>query len=150
MSGLRPPRPPENGAGNGLVKRLDSFGHNCACVMRGTMEVERRLQEILSIDPLSPIDIPSGELSENPAFFIPLHINYIKQDAEALNLHSRHFHRAPITSGLHRKADIFGVCRHVSKVPLSDIRPVQGRVSHDQTEMRSTVPTRKSNGTVKH
>ncbi len=90
------------------------------------MEVERRLQEILSIDPLSPIDIPSGELSENPAFFIPLHINYIKQDAEALNLHSRHFHRAPITSGLHRKADIFGVCRHVSKVPLSDIRPVQG------------------------
>ena len=94
--------------------------------MRGTMEVERRLQEILSIDPLSPIDIPSGELSENPAFFIPLHINYIKQDAEALNLHSRHFHRAPITSGLHRKADIFGVCRHVSKVPLSDIRPVQG------------------------
>jgi hypothetical protein len=39
--------------------------------MRGTMEVEQRLQEMLSIDPLSPVTIPGGEVSsENPAFFV--------------------------------------------------------------------------------
>ena len=30
---------------------------------------------------------------------------------------SRHLDRAPLTSGLPRVADIFSVCRHVSKVP---------------------------------
>jgi hypothetical protein len=34
---------------------------------------------------------------------------------------SRHFDRAPLTSGLPRLADIFSVCRHVSKVPKSDL-----------------------------
>jgi len=34
---------------------------------------------------------------------------------------TRHFDRAPITSGLPRKADNFRVGRHVSKVPNSDM-----------------------------
>jgi hypothetical protein len=35
--------------------------------------------------------------------------------------HSRHFVRAPITSGLPRLADIFRYRRHVSKAPTSDL-----------------------------
>jgi hypothetical protein len=35
---------------------------------------------------------------------------------------SRHFDRAPLTSGLARSADILWVVRHVSKVPTGDIR----------------------------
>jgi hypothetical protein len=34
--------------------------------------------------------------------------------------HSRHSDHAPITSGLPRKADIFSIRRHVSKVPSTD------------------------------
>jgi hypothetical protein len=34
---------------------------------------------------------------------------------------SRHFARAPLTSGLPRLADILRVIRHVSKVPTCDI-----------------------------
>src|ERR1700716_1598946 len=34
---------------------------------------------------------------------------------------SRHSHRVPITSGLPRKADIFSIRRHVSKVPIGGI-----------------------------
>jgi hypothetical protein len=33
----------------------------------------------------------------------------------------RRFGRAPITSGLPRPADVFGVRRHVSKVPISEV-----------------------------
>jgi hypothetical protein len=36
---------------------------------------------------------------------------------------SRHFDRAPLTSGLPRLADILRVIRHVSKVPKGDIAP---------------------------
>jgi hypothetical protein len=35
---------------------------------------------------------------------------------------SRHFDRAPLTSGLPRLADILGVVRHVSKVPEADLK----------------------------
>jgi hypothetical protein len=38
--------------------------------------------------------------------------------------HSRHFDRAPITSGLPRLADIFRDRRHVSNVPTAEIRSV--------------------------
>jgi hypothetical protein len=34
---------------------------------------------------------------------------------------SRRFHRAPITSGLPREADIFRVRRYVSKVPTTEV-----------------------------
>jgi hypothetical protein len=67
---------------------LDSFGHDCACVIRSTMETEGRLEKILSKDPLAPVHIPDGELSENPGFFLPLHVNYIQPYAELLNLQS--------------------------------------------------------------
>jgi hypothetical protein len=36
----------------------------------------------------------------------------------SLNGQSRHFDRAPLTSGLPRLADILTVIRHVSKVPI--------------------------------
>jgi hypothetical protein len=39
----------------------------------------------------------------------------------ALNGHSRHFDRAPLTSGLLQLADILRVIRHVSKVPTAVI-----------------------------
>jgi hypothetical protein len=35
---------------------------------------------------------------------------------------SRHFHHGPVTSGLPQEADIFGVRRHVSKVPTTDVQ----------------------------
>jgi hypothetical protein len=70
-----------------LWEMVDTFGHSCACVMRGTMEVEQRLQEMLSIDPLSPVTIPGGEVSsENPAFFVSVHLDFIKTYANELNL----------------------------------------------------------------
>jgi hypothetical protein len=36
--------------------------------------------------------------------------------------HSRHFDRAPVTSGLPRSADVPGVRPHVSKVPQQETR----------------------------
>jgi hypothetical protein len=35
--------------------------------------------------------------------------------------HSRHFDRAPLTSGLPRLADLRRVIRHVAKVPISEV-----------------------------
>lgn len=35
---------------------------------------------------------------------------------------TRHFGRAPMTSGLPRQADILSACRHVSNVPLPEVK----------------------------
>jgi hypothetical protein len=50
---------------------------------------------------------------------------------------SRHFGRAPITSGLPQQADVFGVRRHVSKVPKTDLRTLATEYDHKQSSTAS-------------
>jgi hypothetical protein len=40
--------------------------------------------------------------------------------------HSRHSDRGPMTSDLPRKADLFSVCRHISKVPMPEVAGLLG------------------------
>jgi hypothetical protein len=49
--------------------------------------------------------------------------------------HSRHFDRAPITSGLPRLADIFRDRRHVSKVPTTDRTALLASVSVERVSL---------------
>jgi hypothetical protein len=56
---------------------------------------------------------------------------------------SRHFDRAPLTSGLPRLADILSVIRHVSQVPISEVATAHSITSStrsvDNKDHRSAV-----------
>jgi hypothetical protein len=57
---------------------------------------------------------------------------------------SRHFDRTPLTSGLPRLADILWVSRHVSKVPISEVRAcsAHGKSSDAEGSNISIEPSR--------